>query len=106
MKKAFSPREEQLAEQLVEAILYCWAGTSGLADDERPQPQPQPATGGQADEADRAAGLVQMKVKYDRAMLVAVSKDGAAGVRFFDAIELVKKSGNGVVRISYEWRFR
>jgi hypothetical protein len=85
------------------ALIICCSAIFLRADEEPPRQdraeQDQPGDAGRQDE------LVPMTVKYDRAMLVVVSKHGAAGVRFFDPIELGNKSGNGVVGVSYEWRF-
>lgn len=74
-------------------IVYCLKPPLGLAGDEPPVKQPP------------SAKQVQTTIKYDRAMIVIVSKDGAAGLRFFDAFELGNKTANGVVGVSYEWRF-
>ncbi|QDT51507.1 hypothetical protein Pan258_55960 [Symmachiella dynata] len=49
---------------------------------------------------------VKMPVNYHRSMLVVVSEQGVAGVRFLDAFERGNKTGNGVVGVSYEWRFQ
>jgi hypothetical protein len=84
-------------------ILVCTPWPHGRADDERPtQAGNESEQAGQAQEA----GLVKMAVKYDQTMLVIVSKDGAAGVRFIEPFELGNNSGNGIVGVSYEWRFQ
>ena len=90
--------------RMMMAIILCCAAGLPLRADEEP-PQPGHAEEDQSGEASQHADLVQTTVNYDKAMLVAVSKEGAAGIRFIDAFELGNKSGNGVVGVSYEWRF-
>jgi hypothetical protein len=85
------------------AIIFCAAGILLRADEEPPHParseQDQPGKARLQEE------LVQTTVVYDSAMVVVVSNRGVAGVRFFEAFELGNKSGNGVIGVSYEWRF-
>src|SRR5262245_57785893 len=54
---------------------------------------------------DRGAESVRMPVDYQFAMLVIVSREGAAAVRFFDGFEKGNKTGNGIVGTFYEWRY-
>lgn len=49
--------------------------------------------------------LVRMSIVYKDTMLVVVSRDGAGGIRFFDAFERANDTGNGIVGCSYEWRY-
>ncbi|MFN0054734.1 MAG: hypothetical protein ACKV0T_21390, partial [Planctomycetales bacterium] len=59
----------------------------------------------QAHPKDRDPEFVRMHVDYHGAMLVIVSREGAAAVRFFDAFEKGNDQGNGVVGTLYEWRY-
>jgi hypothetical protein len=93
-----------LAAIILAGNLAGLAWTTGRTDDQPPPPKPTEKN--QSGEAIQEAGLVQTTCKYDTAMLVVVSKHGAAGVRFIDPFELGNKSGNGIVGVSYEWRFQ
>lgn len=59
----------------------------------------------QETEKERADGpLVETTVVYDMEMLVCVSADVVAAVRFHKPFDLGNQTGNGVVGVSYDWR--
>jgi hypothetical protein len=54
---------------------------------------------------EEAKQLVRMPLIYEQGMVVVVSSEGAGGVRFFEAFEMGNESGNGIVGVSYQWRY-
>ncbi|HUG69833.1 MAG TPA: hypothetical protein VMM76_18925, partial [Pirellulaceae bacterium] len=90
--------------RMLMALIFCCSAGILLRADEEP-PRPARAEQDPSGKARLQDELVQTTVVYDSAMVVVVSDRGAAGVRFFEAFELGNKSGNGVIGVSYEWRF-
>jgi len=62
------------------------------------------ATVTRADE-EKPVERVRMPLNYKQAMVVVVSAQGAAGLRFVEPFELGNETGNGIIGASYEWRY-
>lgn len=98
-------KEQWVARVLLSIVWLAWLaqGAAALAQ-QAPASATSESTGSPNSQV--PSDWIESPVTYSRSMLVCVSADGVAGLRFVEPFSLANETGNGVIGVTCEWRFR
>lgn len=85
-----------------------WLGwlAQGAAAPAQQAPAPATAEATESQDAQAPSDWIESPVTYSRSMLVCVTAEGVAGLRFVQPFSLANETGNGVIGVTCEWRYR